>query len=316
MQAAPLPAQADAIQALPGLFGIEMRSANDGWIVGNYRTILHWNGTYWRQIPTPNHIGAVHDVSILNATDAWAIAGEGQGDVVLRWNGSSWQPIGLPQHTADLLTIDMLSPTLGWIGGYGGPYTWNGVLWAKDTDVFEVYSSAALSPTDVWMGGRNLYRYNGATWTFYDNKGVHSQDMMFSSPTDGWIVGGAITFCYQGDCIYEGATGHWDGNSWVRVAMENPTGAYMHGVWSSTTSGTWAVGGRSASGIVLRWNGAAWSELPVPAGVGTLSDIAMVSATDGWAVGFNGEILRWNGSQWNLWSYNIEQTYIPLTVGE
>jgi hypothetical protein len=35
-------------------------------------------------------------------------------------------------------------------------------------------------------------------------------------------------------------------------SIENPAGAYLHGVWSSTTSGTWAVG---FNGEILRWNG-------------------------------------------------------------
>lgn len=60
--------------------------------------------------------------------------------------------------------------------------------------------------------------------------------------------------------------------------------------------------------LILRWNGAAWKQVPGPAtrtGL-SLTSVAAVSARSAWAVGVSGSgdgptrtaILRWNGGSW------------------
>ncbi|MBK9232831.1 MAG: hypothetical protein IPO15_18825 [Anaerolineae bacterium] len=51
-------------------------------------------------------------------------------------------------------------------------------------------------------------------------------------------------------------------------------------------------------GIILHWNGSVWSQVTSPI-TGWLLSVAMVSTTDGWAVGEGGVILHWNGSTWS-----------------
>ena len=55
----------------------------------------------------------------------------------------------------------------------------------------------------------------------------------------------------------------------------------------------WAVGGAT----MLQWDGVRWRE--APAARCSLNAVAMVSATDGWAVGAHGCILHWDGSSWD-----------------
>ena len=51
-------------------------------------------------------------------------------------------------------------------------------------------------------------------------------------------------------------------------------------------------------GIILHWNGSVWSQVTSPI-TGWLLSVAMVSTTDGWAIGEGGVILHWNGGTWS-----------------
>jgi len=51
-------------------------------------------------------------------------------------------------------------------------------------------------------------------------------------------------------------------------------------------------------GKILHWNGATWSVVSSPTGE-TLNSVFMISSTDGWIVGHDGTILHWDGTTWN-----------------
>lgn len=50
-------------------------------------------------------------------------------------------------------------------------------------------------------------------------------------------------------------------------------------------------------GVILRWNGSAWITWASPT-TKQLNAVTLVSATEGWAVGADGEMIRWNGQTW------------------
>lgn len=58
--------------------------------------ILHWNGTIWEQVPSPNptlgHGEYLVGVAAISARNAWAVgyAGGGQQALMVHWNGVSW----------------------------------------------------------------------------------------------------------------------------------------------------------------------------------------------------------------------------------
>jgi len=84
-------------------------------------------------------------------------------------------------------------------------------------------------------------------------------------------------------------------------------------VAAASAANAWAVGYASGSAssskvLMLHWNGSKWSRVTSPKVLtvtGALSGIAVVSATDAWAVGFTGTyakghtlLLHWNGAAW------------------
>jgi hypothetical protein len=89
------------------LSGVSAVSATDAWAVGYYDNssgvgdtlILHWNGTAWSKVKSPNPSSTsnvLSGVSAVSATDAWAV-GDYQNNttgaddtLILHWNGTSW----------------------------------------------------------------------------------------------------------------------------------------------------------------------------------------------------------------------------------
>ncbi len=82
------------------------RSGSDAWAVGNYwnttglsrSLILHWNGTAWSKINSPNPgptANRLSGVSARSGTDAWAVgdhdtAVSTTNRLIAHWNGTAW----------------------------------------------------------------------------------------------------------------------------------------------------------------------------------------------------------------------------------
>jgi hypothetical protein len=112
--ASPSPGGATGFTYLDGVSAV---SANDAWATGIYATgptanvrpvILRWNGTSWKQVPSPNPGGTtggtyMRAVSADSAKDAWAVGAYSTtcGDcapqsLILHWNGTSWKKVPSP----------------------------------------------------------------------------------------------------------------------------------------------------------------------------------------------------------------------------
>jgi len=149
------------------LTGVSGASPTDVWAVGQYSSgkggffktlVLHWNGTTWTHVPSPNPGGKTSDKSInslsgvtaVSSGDAWAVGTyghyKGQGAVeaalILRWNGTMWVKVPAPPVSASasgLSGVAALSPSQAW--AVGGTYqrtggsvlvlSWNGTTWTR-----------------------------------------------------------------------------------------------------------------------------------------------------------------------------------------
>lgn len=99
---------------------------------------------------------------------------------------------------------------------------------------------------------------------------------------------------------------HWDGTSWVQVAVPSG-GTSLNAVVAPAATDVWAFG---TSRVALHWNGASWQRvslaLPKDAAFGEFVGAAAFSPDDIWAVGdvsrahgpTQALIDHWNGSRW------------------
>jgi hypothetical protein len=124
------------------------------------------------------------------------------------------------------------------------------------------------------------------------------------STADVWAVGSYDGFqTQQSRPLVE----HWNGTVWTIVP--DSIGGANGGLWSVAAGGPnniWTIGsywdGNADQTLVEHWDGTSWSMVPSPY-LGTNYTnppaIAVVSATDIWAVGSN-TIIHWDGSTWRV----------------
>ena len=298
------------------LSGISAKSDSNVWAVGSYSSsggnniastlAMHWNGSSWSVVPTPN-VGSggsrLEAVYALSSNDVWTVgesnaSGIASGDDTLIefYNGSAWSvvPSPNPGNDGDFLTaVTALSTNDVWaIGWYDNPL------------------SDSLAPL--------ILHWNGSVWSLV-TKGV---------PTGGDIILEAVTAVSKNDIWAVGDTGeetnfemNWNGSSWANFYFASfPTGGQesLHGVAAVNNSSVWAVGSYAPTEfaelqtLIVHWNGHEWKKVSSPdvdAYFNELYGVAVVKSMDIWAVGlaytknglsFHTLIEHWNGSAWSI----------------
>jgi hypothetical protein len=295
----------------------------DAWGVGTFSDqkaldhplVEHWNGTTWVDVTVPQPKGrqAVFSaVDDLSPDNAWAV-GEGRAGgtgenldgrtLIEHFNGTTWSIVPSPNPATGVAGD---SDTLTSIAGTGPDD-----LWAAGSDLNENTQTISLL----------FEHWNGTTWT-----AAASPTPLFSSqfalaitavnPTDVWAVGEDWTGNQKT------LSAHWNGTAWSIVATPNlanaPSQNLLTGVSSNGAGEVWASG--FAHNVdhknldvpyVLHWTGAGWMMTKVPtvgSGGSILNGIAVLSATDVWAVGqtqeSKGGLLtlaeQFNGSTWTI----------------
>lgn len=92
-----------------------------------------------------------------------------------------------------------------------------------------------------------------------------------------------------------------------------PTVDYYHDVVMLSRTNGWAVGGDEGyRGVILHWNGSAWSVDQI-IGTNIIRGILMLSANEGWAVGSAGVIYHYDGNDWS--SVSSPTTNNLLSIG-
>jgi hypothetical protein len=96
--------------------------------------ILHWNGTAWKKVPSPNPGGPSRDnglrgVAATSAGNALAVGvysnGTSDQTLVARWNGTAWKKVpspdaGGPSASNFLVGVAASSANNAWAVGYYG----------------------------------------------------------------------------------------------------------------------------------------------------------------------------------------------------
>ena len=236
-------------------------AADDVWAVGDtvqsscttYQPLIeHWDGTSWSKVPYSlpydNTEGNLEGVTVVSATDAWAV-GATRGDVrallVLHWNGKVWKPVtDLDGVTCcGLMSVDAVSATDVWAVGAGSSIPgslllhWDGKAWTsfpahtghRDRTIDAVWGVSATAADDVWaVGGFSNWQsipthvrvlhWDGIRWHDVPapNPGRVADRLWAVSgtgPDDVWAVG---SFADNDDDMHSLYL-HWDGTSWTRV---------------------------------------------------------------------------------------------------
>ncbi|AUX48152.1 hypothetical protein SOCE26_096820 [Sorangium cellulosum] len=196
----------------------------------------------------------------------------------------------------------------------GPPPAWRVLLDEGDLDraVLSIWGS---SPDDVFAVGGPLgntgleslvLHYDGAAWRELPAGGGETFWWVAGSgPKDVWMVG------------ERGRAVRWDGAAFTQYdAQGTGTTATLWGVIAFSPDDAWAVGGMPGGGedapkdIVLRWDGGAWSRVPLPEPTGSaLYKVWGSSSEDLYVVGEYGVIWHRAGTTWE------RQSEPPLAQG-
>ncbi len=165
------------------LAAVSGSSSHDVWAVGQYYLAaangdhamhplaLHWNGTRWKAVSSPDPAGPTHrsffyGVAAPSSTGVWAVGSAARNGVqhalTERWDGAQWQIV--PAAGNPLSGVSALSADDVWTAGgeTGGDVThWNGTAWTIQTKLDHddaLDAVAEVSPTNVWaVGVRYVY---------------------------------------------------------------------------------------------------------------------------------------------------------------
>ncbi len=322
-------------------------TAADVWAVGDYieaetptqvvnTLIVHWNGTTWSQVPSPNPsstVNELYDVSVRSGTDAWAVgwylddATHRSRRLILHWDGTIWSQVPSPNPRLGgiLLGISARSARDAWAVGVEYPgrgkdsliLHWDGSSWSRSTgpEVNVLHRVCAISATDAWaIGARSRWflHWDGTRWSKVVS---HSPSTIVwgltaLSKTDAWAVG----FHTNDVGAYWPVALHWGGARWSRITTPT-TGRILLAVSGTRPRNVWAVGDVGAvrtklKTVAYHWDGSAWSTVKTPnpsSTANSLYDVSARSGTDAWAVGSYYDestgvgsvlILHWDGTRW------------------
>lgn len=142
------------------IFGISALSPTNAWAVGDLATandgkatvVLHWNGTRWTRVasPNPTHYNTLTSVRTVSSANIWAVGCHGANvacsandTLILHWNGTKWTKVASPHPGAAGDRLGSVSAhTGGDLWAVGGAATsnqtaililhWNGTRWTSD----------------------------------------------------------------------------------------------------------------------------------------------------------------------------------------
>jgi hypothetical protein len=189
---------------------------------------------------------------------------------------------------------------------------------------------AVLSATDAWAVGEYtvdgsgavrtlIQHYDGTAWSIVPSPnrllgtGRNQINTLLGvtaiTASDVWAVGYTVSL----DDPYQTLTMHWNGTAWSIVDSPNFTfpGAYntLLDVSAAGPDDVWAVGGSalgggSSRGLLLHFDGTAWSLQPGPPNAESWASAARngvvaVSASDVWAVG-DYDAWHFDGTGWTV----------------
>jgi hypothetical protein len=238
------------------LAAVSAVSASDAWAVGDYGNlfyktlVLHWNGTSWAQVASPDPAGSkaanqLLGVTATSASSAWAVGCYGsnvakqgpQKTLALHWNGSAWTKAPTPNPGASgcLTAVAAVSPSNAWAVGWteatlSGPERtlvlhWDGSRWTQVASPFAATGSSSLDGVSV------------------------------ASATCAWAVGDVAASATSDTTLVL----RWNGTSWARVASPNDGSSALEGVSAVSASDALAVGFGGSDALTLRWNGTRWA---------------------------------------------------------
>lgn len=276
------------------------------WAVGDFNTVLEYDGTAWRPLPSPQSPQRPPPV-FETVLAVWGTSAE---DLWVAGNGLAFYrrtPTGF--RSADTAP-GFVNGMFGFseneifaVGNGGLLMRWNGAQWSSLSDnnylsyngLFSLGNNQALATS---LEGVISY-FDGSSWypTYYFGRQIFS---MWGTGADNlWVVGDL------------GGIYKYTGSSWQKQASK--TLAALLSISGRSPTDIWAVGLDESGGKYLHFDGSAWATVPIPASFVPIH-VWDSGADDVWFVGLDAAILKYSRSTNSLVSFSMANNIDMNTV--
>lgn len=264
----------------------------------------------WRESFPAEDLGWLLSVAGPSPEQLYAVGGAPGAGVARAWDGAAWGEVDLPPGTPLLNWVHAFASDDVYAVGEGGTILhYDGLTWSTETTTAteDLWGVWGASPDDVWaVGGRGfaegqatLLRRQEGRWTVQTlppivRAGVFALFKVWGSgPSDVFVVG------------QRGIILRFDGTTW----REEGAGVSQDliAVWGTSSSEVVAVGGRG-NGVVVVWDGQAWTDYDDLAPLPGLNGVWTGSEGEAWVVGEAGTVATFNTR-----TGAITQVELPLT---
>jgi len=254
----------------------------------------------WRHVPLPAQVrpqAALNEAVAFGPDRAWAVGADAVGreapgfPLVLRWDGTAWQRQSLPGigWQGELLSIAAASPTAVWAVGRdaaGGAHLlrFDGVAWSESRPPRGVVLTKVVAGGivagggETWLigsrgGAQVLLRWDGKHWQDVPVPPGSVYGLHILAADDVWAAGATDSGA---------AVSHWNGQTWQQTIVHGFPRSGVGTVLAVSPTEVWAGGtegfvggppGRPIPPLLVRWDGQAWSRVPVPTDFGSISSL-------------------------------------------
>jgi len=198
------------------LYGVWWASKNEAFVVGDNGLILHFNGAEWAPMNS-GYTQRLRNVWGTSASDVFAV---GESGTILHYDGSSWKKMACPT-----------------------PLTVQGIWGNSGSDVYAVGGASASDTTT----GSFIIHYDGSQWT--------TQEVLITPQRfhDVWGDGSTVFTAGEAGAIFFSEN---EGAQWAE--MNSKTLETFRGLWGTTPTNVYAVGD---FGTILHYDGSAWQPM-------------------------------------------------------
>ena len=285
--------------------------------------VLHWNGSGWGVLSSPNPTGSSANLSAVacpSTKSCFAVgsytSGSGQRTLIEHWNGAAWGFLtgANPGGSTDASLTGVACPNLKGcfaVGSYTNPGAtntliehWNGTQWTiqpspnpsgsvsnlRGIACPSAQSCFAVGAAATGSGFRTLAEHwNGASWGFLATAnpstatGANLNSVACPNTKSCFAVGN-----YSTVSAVKTLAEHWNGSNWSTQASTNPSSsASLSAVACPNTKSCFTVGNSQVKTLIEHWNGSSWGGFasPSPPSVARLNAVDCPSARICFAVG-------------------------------
>jgi hypothetical protein len=229
--------------------------------------------------------------------------------LVYHYDGTSWTGMkvvfdGVPCNVGLNGIWGTSSDNLLVVGGLGLIARYDGHQWTDEgifggQHLYEI-SGSANGIVAVGQIGTIVY-YDGTEWSLVCNQFAWDMHCIWGSSANDIFAAGD-----HGEAI------HYNGTEWTKMG-DTGVDHTIRGIWGTSSSNVYAVGGISQAGFIIRYDGTSWSTIMddldfIPYAIhGTGSD-------DIYIVG--DRVMHFNGTEWNTEALDLPSTLYAVWAND